>query len=135
MSSLYAKAREALLSGDVSWRDDVIKAVLVTDLYAVDLAADEFLSDVPAESIKGSAQTLQEKSIDLGVADAADLTFSAVDSAEPVIAVLVYQDAGADENNRLLLYLDAAARGLPTTPTGDNVTVAWSNGPNKIFRL
>ncbi len=35
---------------------------------------------------------------------------------------------------RLIAYIDTAT-GMPVTPNGGDITIAWDNGANKIFKL
>lgn len=134
MSALYGKAREKFLSGALSWANDTIKAVLVdTADYAVALDAHEFLSDVPAAARVATSASFTGKTVALGVADAADLTFATVtgDQAE---ALVIYKDTGSAATSPLIAYIDQAT-GLPVTPNGGNVNVVWDDGPNRIFKL
>jgi hypothetical protein len=65
-SGLYSKGREQFLTGAISWTDDTIKAVLIdTAVYTVDLAADEFLSDIDDDA-KLSTATLASKTASAG---------------------------------------------------------------------
>ena len=78
-NSLYDKARNAFLKGEISWKDggDTFRAYLV-DIdgtgFTPDLAADEFLDDIPAASLLAYVALLPADPV-AGVADAADLTF------------------------------------------------------------
>ena len=135
-NALYDKGREAFLAGDLDWDGNTIKAVLIdTDAYTVDLATDQFLDDVPAGARKGTPQTLGTKTVAAGVADAADITFTAVaDFGGYVEALLIYQDTGDEGTSRLIAYIDEAT-GLPVYPNGGDISVAWSNDDSKIFKL
>lgn len=134
-TGLFDSAREAFLAGDLSWRDDDIRAILIDAAdYAVDLASHNFLDDVAAGARVSTSGSFTGKTIAAGVADANDLTFSLV-SGDPVEAVLIYcHDGGADSARRLIAYIDTAV-GLPVIPNGLNITLAWSNGANRIFKL
>ncbi len=62
MSALYNHGREAFLRGEIAWHTDAIMAQLIdTDSYTVNLASDEFLSDVPVGARIGSAVELTGK--------------------------------------------------------------------------
>jgi hypothetical protein len=76
---------------------------------------------------------LTGKTVTAGVADAVDVTFTAVSGAT-VEAIVLYADSGTEATSRLIAYIDTAT-GLPLTPNGGDVTVAWDNGANKIFKL
>lgn len=133
-NALYDLAREAFLGGDIAFDTDNIKAALLdlTD-YTPNLATDQFLSAVPAGAIVATSGNLTGKTITLGVADAADTTFTAVTGDESEY-ILLYQDTTVDTTSRLIALIDTAT-GLPVTPNGGDITVQWDNGVNKIFKL
>lgn len=134
-NALYDKGRQGFLEGAIDWDSDTIKAVLIDEaLYTVDLANHDFLDDVPALARVGTPQTLGTKTVTAGVADAADITFPSVPLHDPVEAILIYQDTGVEATSRLIAYINSAT-GLPVTPNGGDIAVAWDNGSNKIFRL
>ena len=134
-NALYDKGRESFLSdGTIQWTVDNIKAVLVdTALYTVNLATDQFLSDIAVGARVATSANLASKTATAGVADAADVTFSAVTGAS-VEAVVLYKDTGVAGTSRLITYIDTATN-LPVTPNGGDITVQWDNGANKIFKL
>jgi hypothetical protein len=133
-NALYGKGRDKFLNGDIDWTADTIKALLVdTANYTVSIDTHEFLSDIAAGARIGTATALASKSSALGVADANDTTFSSVSGAT-VEAIVLYRDSGTEGTSALIAYIDTAT-GLPFTPNGGDVTVAWDNGANKIFKL
>ena len=133
-NALYDKGREAFLTGGINWSGDSIKAVLVdTGAYTVNLATHQFLSDIPAGARIATSANLGSKTVAAGVADAADSLFTAVSGAS-VEAVVLYKDTGTAGTSPLIAYIDTAS-GLPVTPNGGDITVAWDNGANKIFKL
>ena len=133
-NALYDKARQRFLDGDLDWALDTIRCVLVdTAGYAVNLAADEFLSAIPAANRVGAPQTLTGKTSTGGVADANDVTFTAVTGASAE-AVVLYKDTGSEATSPLIAYLDTGT-GLPVTPGGGDILLIWDNGANRIFRL
>lgn len=132
-NALYDKGREAFLSGDVSWDADTIKVALVdTAIYTVNLATHDFYDDVSA-GVVGTPQTLGTKTITAGVADAADVTFTAVSGAS-CEALVIYKDTGTPSTSQLIAYIDTATN-LPVTPNGGDIGITWDNGANKIFKL
>ena len=133
-NALYDKAREGFLTGQIDWDTDAIKAVLIDAAdYTVNLAAHQFLSDIPPAARVATSAALSGKTVAGGVADAADLTLAAV-SGDTAEALVLYQDTGTEGTSRLIAYLDTAT-GLPVTPNGGDINVAWDNGANKIFKL
>ncbi|RJR48287.1 MAG: hypothetical protein C4567_00220 [Deltaproteobacteria bacterium] len=133
-NALYDKGREGFLAGDIDWDAHVIKAILVdTADYTVNLSAHQFLSDIPGAARVAVSSALTGKTASSGVADADDLTFPGV-SGDPAEALVLYQDTGVEATSRLIAYIDTAT-GLPVTPNGGDISVAWDNGANKIFKL
>lgn len=136
-AALYDKGRQAFLEGNIDWTNDDIRVVLVdTALYTVNLATDDFLDDVPVGSrVAVSAASLAGKSSTDGTADANDHVISSVSGAT-IEAIVIYLHTGVDATSRLIAYLDQAdVTGLPLTPNGGDVTIAWDNGADKIFTL
>lgn len=133
-NAVYGKARELFLNGDLDWASDNIKAVLVdTAAYAVSIDADDFLADIPEGDRIATSGNLASKTSTLGVADAADVTFSTV-TGDVSEAIVIYKDTGDAATSPLIAYIDTAT-GLPITPNGGDITIRWDNGANKIFKL
>jgi len=133
-NALYDTGRAAFLNGDVDWTADNIKACLVdTASYTVNLATDDFLADIAGGAIIATSGNFASKTSAAGVADAADITFTAVTGAS-CEALVIYKDTGSGATSQLIAYIDTAT-GLPVTPSGGDITVVWDNGANKIFKL
>lgn len=133
-NALYDKGREAFLNGGINWTSDSIKVVLVDAAdYTVNLTTHQFLSDIAAGARVATSGNLASKTSTAGVADAADITFTAV-SGDPSEALVIYKDTGSAATSPLIAYIDTAT-GLPVTPNGGDITVTWDNGSNKIFKL
>lgn len=114
----------------------VIKAALVkvASGYAFS-AAHDFFDDLGA-NIVGTPVALASKTFSGRVFDAADVTFTAVSGAA-VGAVVLYKEtggAGSPTDDALIAYIDTAT-GLSVTPNGGDITIAWDNGTNKIFKI
>jgi hypothetical protein len=137
-NALYDHGREGFLDGSIDWDTDDIKVILVDKDagagYTLDLANDTYLADVTAATIIATSGNLASKTVAAGVADAADLTFSAVGAGYTIDYLIIYQDTGNAATSRLIGCIDTAT-GLPYTTSGANVTVAWDNGANRIFKL
>lgn len=133
-NALYDTGRNAFLNGEIDWDGDDIRGILIdTALYTVDLVNDDFLNDIPAGAREGTITALSGKSSDAGIADAADLTFVTVSGAT-VEALVLYRHTGSESTGQLIAYIDTAT-GLPVTPGGGDIIIAWDNGVNKIFKL
>lgn len=131
-NALYGLGRQAFLEGEIDWADDDIKCVLVdTGTYTVSIDADQYHSDL--SGIVATSGNLASKTVTLGTADAADVTFSAV-TGSTVEALVIYKDTGVSATSPLIAYIDTAT-GLPVTPNGGDITVTWDSGSDKIFTL
>ena len=134
-NALYGKARQAFLDADIDWSVDTIKAILVdTASYTVSIDVDEFLSTIAGGARIGSAATLASKTSTLGVADAADISFTGLVGAPTIEALVIYKDTGVEATSRLIAYIDTAT-GLPVAAAATQVDVAFDSGANKIFKL
>lgn len=136
-NALYDKAREAFLNADIDWLADTIKAVLVdTGAYVVNLAADDYLSDIPVGARVATSNALTGKTSTAGVADSDDFTFPSgyTMPAPTAEALVVYKDTGADATSALIAYIDTTT-GLPILPNGADIVAAVNDGANKLFKL
>lgn len=134
MNALYDKGREKFLTGSIAWLTDDIKCCLVNGTsYVVNLGSHEFLSDIPGAAIVATSGNLSSKTATGGVADAADVNFTAV-SGDQIDAIVIYKDTGVDSTSPLLLYCDSGS-GLPFTPVGSDILLGWNNTATKIFKL
>lgn len=133
-NALYDLGRQGFLDGSIDWDTNDVRAILVdTGAYTVNLATHQFLSDVAAGARIAVSGALAGKSVTAGVADASDVTFTAVSGAT-VEAIVIYQHTGVEATSRLIAYIDTAT-GLPVTPNGGDINVVWDNGASKIFKL
>lgn len=129
MDKLYPKAKEHLLKGDMNLLTDMVKATLVnTSLYTYD-AAHETIADVPVLARVATIE-ITGKSVTNGVFDGSDVSFPAV-TGSLSSAIVLWRDGTTDY---LVAYLDSVT-GLPVTPNGGDIDLAWDNGVSKIFAL
>lgn len=143
-NALYELGREGFLAGEIDWDTAVIKAALVRG-YTPNLTTHKFVSDVTGAggTLVSTSSALTSKTITLGIADAADVTFATVAAGAAIQHVLVFQSSavtgGADvaaTAQRLICLIDTTTGVvLPVTPNGGDIIVAWDNGANKIFKL
>lgn len=140
-NSLFDGGREGFLAGEIDWDTAVIKIALVR-AYTFS-AAHKFVSDVTTASgvLHVTSAALASKTVTAGVADAADVVFTAVASNASNHSVLVFQSSavggGADvaaTAQRLIAWIDTGTN-FPIVPNGGDVTVSWDNGANRIFKL
>ncbi len=137
-NGLYDAGREGFLAGEIDWDTATIRAALVRG-YTFG-AAHRFVSDLgTAELVKTAV--LGTKTIAAGVADAADVLFAAVPTGTAIPHIIIYQASAptggaelAATGQRLIAFIDTAT-GLPVTPNGGDIGIAWDNGANRIFKL
>lgn len=140
-NALYDLGREGFLAGEVDWDTAAIKVDLVdTGAYTIDLATHKFRSSIASGARIASSAALGSKTVAAGVADAADVTYTAL-SGTSVELIVIYQASAvgggadvADTLQRLIAAIDTAT-GLPFTPSGGDVTITWDNTTNRIFKL
>ena len=132
-NSLYTKGKQHLIDGTIDLDTNDIRAILVDGAdYTPNLATHETLANIPAAGRVAVSGALQSKTVTDGVFDAADVTFPAV-TGDQFEYIVLYQHTGAE--SALLLLLIDTATGLPCTPNGSDITISWSSGADKIFRL
>lgn len=134
-NALYDKGREGFLDGSIDWDTDNIKAVLVRG-YTVNLATHDMLDDVTGAggTLVATSANLASKTKTDGIADAADVTLSAVSAGAACPYIIIYKDTGTPSTSRLIAYIDTGT-GLPVTPNGGDITIQFDSGTNKIFKL
>ncbi|TRZ93459.1 MAG: hypothetical protein D4R82_05050 [Dehalococcoidia bacterium] len=133
-NELYDKGREGFLDGSIDWDTDDIRCILVDVAdYTVDLAAHDNLDDIPSGARVATSDALTGKTVVAGVADADDVTFSAV-TGDQSEALVIYKHTGTESTSRLIAYIDDAT-GLPVTPNGGDITIQWDSAASKIFKL
>ena len=135
-NAIYDKAREAFLSGNISWSSDTIKLCLVRG-YTPNTSTHEFLSDVTGGgggTIVATSSALSGKTVTAGVADANDVTLTAVPAGSACNHIVFYKDTGTSGTSPLICVFDTAT-GLPVTPNGGDITCIFDSGSNRIFKL
>jgi hypothetical protein len=101
--------------------------------YTVNLATHDNYDDVTPAGRVATSANLSSKTITAGVADAADVTLTAV-SGDTSEWIVIWRDTGTESTSTLIAYLDTAT-GLPVVPNGSDVGVTWDSSSNRIFRL
>jgi hypothetical protein len=141
-NALYDAGREGFLGGDIDWDAHNIKVGLIDAAdYTVNLATHDFFNDVAADltpsggsdALVAVSGNLANKTKTAGVADANDVTLSSV-SGDVSEALVIFRDTTVVSTSNLIAYIDTAT-GLPVTPNGGDITIAWDNGANRIFKL
>lgn len=130
MSALYSGFLQTLLSPGVNLVTADVRAQLIDTADEVYLATDNFLSDITAAGLVGTAVALANKTVTNGVFDADDTTIPAV-SGDSVEAVLLYINTGVNTTSRLIGFFD----GVALTPNGSGVLIQWPSVASRIFAL
>lgn len=133
-NALFDKGREGFLDGSIDWDTNNIKLSCID--HADDTpapATDTNWSDILAAARVATSANLASKTVTAGVADAADVTLTAV-TGDPFESIVFFADTGTESTSRLIAFVDTAT-GLPCTPNGGDITVQFDNGANKIFKL
>jgi hypothetical protein len=130
-NALYPKWKEAIAQNTAnSSLTGTVKVALVdTGTYTYS-AAHEFYSSV--SGVVGTPQTIGSKTYTNGVFDGSDVTFTAV-SGSSAEALVIYIDTGTAGTSRLVAFIDSGVTGLPVTPNGGDISVAWN--ASGIFAL
>lgn len=133
-NALFDAGREGFLNADIDWTAHDIKLVMVdNDTDAPNVSTDDFLDDIGAGARVATSGNFASKTSTAGVADAADITLTSVTGAT-VESLVIYRDSGVASSSNLIAYIDTAT-GLVFTPNGGDVSVVWSSGASKIFKL
>lgn len=125
-NAFYPAFKEALLAGDVDLADGAVTAVLVDTAGYTFSAAHDALNDIPAGARIGTPQVLAGKTIASGTLNASDITFPTVPAGATAEALVLYVAGASDAASRLIAYFDTM-EGLPVTPNGGDIDVAWDN--------
>lgn len=131
-NAIYPKYKEAILGGGANTdllTGNVKVALIDTGTYTYS-AAHQFLSDL--SGVVGTAVTLGSKTVTNGLFDAADPALSSVSGATAE-ALVIYIDTGTAGTSPLVSYHDTGVTGLPVTPNGGNINIAWN--ASGIFQL
>lgn len=142
-NELYPKAREGLAANTVKWDDDTDHVAVLVDLgtYTPNFATDTFLSNIPIGARIAFSPVLTGKTRALGVCDAADTIVPAVPAGPDIEAIVIVQTTAAGGGatlavgaQRLVAYVDDAT-GLPVTPNGGPINIAFDSGTDRVFRI
>ncbi len=133
-NALYGIGRQGFLDGSLDWDTQDIRIILSDDAdYVKSIDVDNALDDIAAGAREATSDALVSKTVVLGVADAADKTWSTV-SGDVCEEIVIYYHSGVESTSLLIANIDTAT-GLPVTPNGGDITVQWDAGANKIFKL
>ena len=104
-----------------------IRCVLVdTGTYSVNLATHQDHADLSGIISTAALPAETVGVIAAGVFDAGDVTFSAVSGASVEAYVLYDFQSAVSATSPLIAYFDTASAGLPVTPNGGDITIAFN---------
>lgn len=105
MKKFYDKGIEHFGNGEISLLSDNISAALIdTTQYSVSIAADEYLSDIPATAILSTTLFTGKNNI-FGAFTADDIEFLSVEGAYAG-AIVIYNKQATDQESMLIAYSD-----------------------------
>lgn len=135
MSAVYAAAKASFLGNtpSINLLSDTIRAALVTASYTPNPATDQYWSAANA-NVVGTPQQITSPSVAGGVFNGAGVTFASVAAGPAATQIVIFKDTGTPSTSPLVAVLTSGS-GLPVTPNGGNITIAWDTGANKIFAL
>jgi hypothetical protein len=117
------KAARGTSAANTDLDDGTVKVALIdTGTYTYS-AAHEFYSSL--SGVVGTDQTIANTTVTAGVFDGDNVTFTAV-SGNTVEALVLYVDTGVAATSRLFAYIDTGVTGLPVTPNGGDISIAWN---------
>jgi len=130
MSLLYSAGVDyALGAGNLA--SDAVVAILVDSSYVAN-ESHATLDDVSLAARVGTATFLTSKSVSGRVFDAADTTITNITAGRTVAGVVLAFWRGSDAASYPIAYLNPFS---PFVTTGSDLSLIWSNGANKIFKL
>jgi hypothetical protein len=132
---VYTKAKQSLLNGEINTSASNYRVLLLdTNIYSVNIATDQYVSDIPNSAIKGRSSNLSNVTSTDGILNADDVIVSHDGSAFQALAL--YQVGSTDASSRLILYIDNSS-GLPYEGSNSSlsITIFWSDTVNKILSL
>lgn len=131
-NGFYTAALEAFLGGDLDYDANTVIVTLIDAAdYTRNLGTHDFYNDVAVAARVATSSALTSKTKTGGTADAADVTFASV-SGDVSEELIIWADTGVESTSRLICNFDTVT-GLPVTPNGGNINLAWN--ASGIFRL
>lgn len=127
--SMYDRARQKFLGGELDWDTQTFKARLVSSSYTYN-AAHTSVNDLAGVIHTSAALSSPTKTN--GFADAADITFTAVTAGSTANAMVVYHEDSTSASSTLVVYIDSASAFPITTNGGDIIAVLNASG---LFRI
>ena len=150
-NQLYPGARRRFLEADIDVLVNDIRVmfldttadpidtanVFVSDMLNTALIGENGVALTSDGAITANTPSLASKTTTVpadGTFDAADTTFSSVTGVQFEAIILFDWQTAVSTTAPLVAAIDTAT-GLPATPNGGDITVAWDSGTDRIFTL
>jgi hypothetical protein len=133
---IYKKAKQALLNGQINVLNNQLKVLLLNGPeYSPNENLDEFVSNIPANSIVTRSEAVTNVTSVNGILDGDNVTITGYNGAA-FDAVVLYQYSPSDSDARLIFYIDTSD-GLPFVGlnTVNSITIFWNDNSEKILSL
>lgn len=135
-NTVYAKAKQALLEGDLDLTSQTLRVLFINkSLYTPNFLTDQYVSDISSSAIVFRTANITGVTAENGILDAIDVLEDSY-SGTGFSAIILYQVGSSDANSRLIFFIDES-EGLPFTGTGESLllTLQWNNESGKILSL
>jgi hypothetical protein len=129
-NAVYPLYKQSVLSADsnlslnVNTTTDGPYIALIAATYTYS-AAHQFYSSAVAAAV-GTDQRIATPTVVTGTFDGDDVTFTSVTGSQVTQLVYYRHNSGANTTWRLFLFEDTSVTGLPVTPNGGNIVVAFN---------
>lgn len=131
-NAIYPIYKQNLLAGSAGYdldndttTDGPYVVLIDTGAYTYS-AAHDFFNDLSGVVGAASGMRISTPTVALGTFDGDNVTFTAVSGATVEGFVIYRHNSGANSTWPLVLFYDAAGGGLPVTPNGGDITIAWN---------
>lgn len=125
---MFPKAAQKLWEKQFDWVADTWRLALMSSTWVYDEDA-EFFSQLTG--VVATAEITSKTNVE-GLLDAADVVYTAL-SGSQITQLVIYKSTGVSSTSPVVWHINDG-NGLPFTPDGSDLTVAWDNGPNKAIR-
>lgn len=135
-NKLYDKAKQGMLEGKINTLTKNYKVLfIIKSLYTPNFLTNEFVSDIPLNSIVFRSSNLSGIQSTSGILNANDLLEENFPGTG-FDAIILYQVETSDADSRLLFFIDES-EGLPFNGTDQSLllTLQWNKNLGKILNL
>lgn len=131
---VYGKARKAIDQAQINLITSAVSAMLVTSGYASQPAIDQWVSDIPGDSIVVRDIALTGLGLtSSGVFFGTIPPLNALSSALTAAAIVLYVK-GASDDVSPLLYYSSSGPGFPFQPQGFNYVIGFDQSNGGFFQ-